>query len=218
MGRDKALIELAGKPLIEHAVIKLKRVCSHVAISSSNPLLSSYAPLVADVHPGCGPIGGIEAALRETPHDWNLFLPVDVPFLPTLHLYAWLQVAQMGYLAGMYAMIFAVGGVPQPTVAMLHRDMRPGISRAIEQGEHRLFRVFELASLELKAQRQSTARHFGIVPYWSELRVDSEAPREGPAWWYPTDAQRRYNAHWFANLNTPEELAEAERHVDALDT
>jgi hypothetical protein len=23
---------------------------------------------------------------------------------------------------------------------------------------------------------------------------------------------------WFANLNTPEEFAEAERHIDALDT
>jgi molybdopterin-guanine dinucleotide biosynthesis protein A len=26
------------------------------------------------------------------------------------------------------------------------------------------------------------------------------------------------DARWFANLNTPEEFAEAERHVDALDT
>ena len=26
------------------------------------------------------------------------------------------------------------------------------------------------------------------------------------------------NASWFANLNTPEEFAEAEKHLDALDT
>ena len=26
------------------------------------------------------------------------------------------------------------------------------------------------------------------------------------------------NVSWFANLNTPEEFAEAEKHLDALDT
>jgi molybdopterin-guanine dinucleotide biosynthesis protein A len=35
---------------------------------------------------------------------------------------------------------------------------------------------------------------------------------------YTTEAQQRAQSLWFANLNTPEEFAEAERHVDALDT
>jgi len=220
MGHDKALMELAGKPLIEHAVAKLKRVCSDVAISSGNPLLSAYAPLVADLHPGYGPIGGIEAALLGTRHEWNLFIPVDVPFLPTLYLYAWLQVVQKARPEGMYAMIFAVNGQPQPTVALLHREIRPGISRAMEQGEHRLFRTFELATRELAEENGFTraTRSFGIFPYWSELNSSPEHPSEGPAWWSITEAQRRYNAHWFDILNTPDEFAEAERRVDALDT
>jgi molybdopterin-guanine dinucleotide biosynthesis protein A len=33
-----------------------------------------------------------------------------------------------------------------------------------------------------------------------------------------TKAQRAARHLWFANLNTPQEFAEAERHVDALDT
>jgi molybdopterin-guanine dinucleotide biosynthesis protein A len=33
-----------------------------------------------------------------------------------------------------------------------------------------------------------------------------------------TDAQQAAKHLWFANLNTPEDFAEAERHVDALDT
>ncbi|XWK49511.1 NTP transferase domain-containing protein [Tunturiibacter empetritectus] len=58
MGRDKALLELAGKPLVRHAVTKLRRVCMDVRILSGNPELAAYAPIVADLHPGCGPMGG----------------------------------------------------------------------------------------------------------------------------------------------------------------
>ena len=64
MGRDKALLELAGKPLVLHAVTKLRRVCAEVSVLSDNPELARYAPLVRDLHAGCGPMGGIEAALR----------------------------------------------------------------------------------------------------------------------------------------------------------
>src|SRR5271156_1644278 len=88
MGRDKALLELGGKPLALHAVTKLQRVCSDVHILSENRELSAYAPLVSDLHPGCGPIGGIEAAFAHSTHEWNLFLPVDMPFFPSALLFA----------------------------------------------------------------------------------------------------------------------------------
>jgi molybdopterin-guanine dinucleotide biosynthesis protein A len=81
MGRDKSLLELAGKPLIAHAVAKLRRICTDVHILGGNPALDEFAPLVPDLHPGCGPLGGLEAALEHSSHDWNLFLPVDVPCL-----------------------------------------------------------------------------------------------------------------------------------------
>ena len=81
MGRDKALLELAGKPLVLHAVVKLRRVCIDVSILGNDPALDAYAPLVRDVHADCGPMGAMEAALLHSRYDWNLFLPVDMPFL-----------------------------------------------------------------------------------------------------------------------------------------
>ena len=51
MGRDKALLELGGKPLVLHAVKKLRRVCMDVRVLGSNPALEAYAPLVPDMHP-----------------------------------------------------------------------------------------------------------------------------------------------------------------------
>lgn len=219
MGRDKALIELAGKPLIEHAVIKLKRVCADVAISSSNPLLGAHAPLISDVHPGCGPIGGMEAALLQTSRDWNLFLPVDVPFLPTVYLHGWLSGMEVTRMMGMRAMIFTVNGEPQPTVALVHRDVGPLLGRAIERGEYKLLLALKGAAQDV-SKRAGFAFESGFweVPYWAEFESTPQRDAAFPEWFRTREAQRRYSAHWFDNLNTPEEFAEAERNVNALDT
>lgn len=82
MGRDKALLELNGETLIELALRKLKAVCVDVAIAGGSPELARFGRVIPDATPGLGPLGGIVAALEQTRHDWNLFLGVDMPFVP----------------------------------------------------------------------------------------------------------------------------------------
>jgi molybdopterin-guanine dinucleotide biosynthesis protein A len=234
MGRDKALIELAGKPLVLHAVVKLRRVCIDVSILSENQALDAYAPLVRDLHPGCGPMGGMEAALLHTQYDWNLFMPVDVPFVPTVYLSGWVRntLPETSRIhrqrpegrrlhGGEHARVrmFTVDGVPQPTLALVHREVRPFLTEALERGEYKLFPVLENACREISV-RNGLPAGVGLwkIPYWSRLTSKPGPQRIGEDWWYTTDAQERNSGRWFANLNTPEEFREAERHVDALDT
>jgi molybdopterin-guanine dinucleotide biosynthesis protein A len=233
MGRDKALLELAGKPLILHAVVKLRRLCMDVNVLGSNPALEAYAPLVKDVHPGCGPLGGMEAALLHSQYDWNLFLPVDVPFLPTAYLSGWVMHAvhradgvirrlHQGFeMPGVHALVwmFRVEGVPQPTVALVHREVLPFLTEALERGEHKLFPVLEKACRDISVSN-GLLPGVGMVaiPYWRQFTSKFGPQREGEDWWSTTEAQERHSGSWFANLNTPEEFAEAERHLDALDT
>src|SRR5450631_3928259 len=82
MGRDKALLEWCGIPLIERAVRSLRSVTSTVRIVGDREDLARFAPVVADTFPASGPLGGIHAALAASSRDWNLFLPVDLPLLP----------------------------------------------------------------------------------------------------------------------------------------
>ena len=117
MGRDKALLELAGKPLVLHAVTKLRRICSEVSILGSNSELEAYAPLVRDLHAGCGPMAGIEAALRSSKYDWNLILPVDVPFLPTFLLDDWLWSVLREPVRDTRLSMLAVDDVPASGIA-----------------------------------------------------------------------------------------------------
>jgi molybdopterin-guanine dinucleotide biosynthesis protein A len=218
MGQDKALLELASEPLVRHAVKKLRRVCMDVRILSGNPELAEYAPTVPDIHPGCGPMGGMEAALAHSIFEWNLFLPVDMPFLPSALVLGWLRNwLREGERSGARVRMFTVDRRPQPGFCLLHRDVKPFLSDAIERGEFKLMPAFEEAGREL-ALRQGLLPGVGLwkVPMTGFRATRGRGQKED--WCYTTEAQQSAQQLWFANLNTPEEFAEAERHIDALDT
>lgn len=223
MGRDKALLELDARPLAARAVRKLERVCRDVHILSGNAELSVYAPLVRDLHEGCGALGGIEAALEHSQHPWNLFLPVDMPFLPASFLHHWSQTVVSKEKRGARLAMFTVNGCPQPAFCLLHKDVTPFVEDAIRRGAYELFAVLEEAGKYL-ARKQGVFSVSALynLPWddnaWFGVESDEDGSyaRKMP-WRTPTQAQLAAKHLWFANLNTPEEFAEAERHLDALE-
>lgn len=87
LGRDKALIELGGKPLVLHASEVLESAVRRVTVVASR---REYAKLglqvISDEWPGSGPLGGIVTALRHSALDaaqcdWNIVLGCDMPFV-----------------------------------------------------------------------------------------------------------------------------------------
>ena len=217
MGRDKALLELAGKPLVQHATIKLARLTNDVNILSSRPELARFAPLVPDLHENCGPIGGLEAALAHSRRDWTLVLPVDMPFLPTSFLELWVREV-IGRPAARVA-LFTVDGQPYPTLCLLHRDVAPSVQKAVGTGGFKLYPVLESAAQELATSRNQHLDSVFFNRMWdyTEAMGWSSLPEEG-SWRTLTKAQMDARRLWFANLNTPEEFRDAEQHLDALDT
>ena len=81
MGRDKSLLRVDGRPMVELALDKLRSLPLAAAprIAGAASDLSCYAAVVADLHPGCGPLSGIEAALAASTQPLNVFLGVDTP-------------------------------------------------------------------------------------------------------------------------------------------
>ncbi len=90
MGRDKAMLQLAGKTLLARAVEIARTVATEVVLLGDRQDLQGADRAIPDLHPGCGPVGGMETALRDLasrPSDSQkaeraCFLPVDMPFLP----------------------------------------------------------------------------------------------------------------------------------------
>jgi molybdopterin-guanine dinucleotide biosynthesis protein A len=94
-GRDKALVEFGGNPLLMQ-IVDLAQAWADpvnvIAAAEKYRHLDSHLEMVEDRWPGEGPLGGIITALQHTAAAdptcrWNLILSCDMPFLSR----AWLE-------------------------------------------------------------------------------------------------------------------------------
>ncbi len=89
-GVDKAMVMLAGRPLLAHVVARLAPQVAAMAISANGDparFAGFGLPVLADAADGpAGPLAGLLAgarwALTAHPRAWLLSAPCDVPFLP----------------------------------------------------------------------------------------------------------------------------------------
>jgi molybdopterin-guanine dinucleotide biosynthesis protein A len=148
-------------------------------------------------------------------------MAVDMPFVPSAYLSWWLHRCLSSKKNEVFGsarvQMFEADGRPQPGLCLLHRDVGPFLTAAIERGEYKLVPVLKDAGMAL-AERDGflPGRGFFCLPLVEFGQSAGGGTGEG--WTHTTEAQQRALPLWFANLNTPEEFAEAERNVDALDT
>jgi molybdenum cofactor guanylyltransferase len=89
MGRDKASVQFKGNSLLSLAVEKVRQLgITEVFISGRAEMDYSTlnCPVLLDLEPGCGPLGGIERGLHASSSAMLLVLAVDLPHMTTAFL------------------------------------------------------------------------------------------------------------------------------------
>ena len=83
MHKDKAFLELEGKPLVERSLTVLQAVFAEVLISSNKAeLYANYeVPVIRDEILGRGPLEGLCQGLKAATYDDVFFVACDMPFL-----------------------------------------------------------------------------------------------------------------------------------------
>ena len=189
MGRDKALVELDGQPLIVHALGILRSAGLAASIAGGQVSLAGFAPLVPDRQTDLGPLSGICCALASTSARWAVFLSVDAPFIPSSLLTCLLRHAQITERA---VTLSSVNGFPQTFPAVVDRAARPWLERELGSGRGGCFAAFQSAAAALH-------QPVSVLAAEPMLQCGQIAhPQALPA------------ARWFMNLNTAEELRRAE--------
>jgi molybdopterin-guanine dinucleotide biosynthesis protein A len=155
MGRDKALLEWDGEPLLLRAARLLgPLVGAPLVIAPPARYENLGLRLVADDNPGLGPLGGIATALRISLHPWNLVIGCDLPYL-TPEWLAFLIERALASSADAALPVSAAGA--EPLCAMYHRRAADAISAALGRGVRKVtdglagLAVLYLASDEWKA-------------------------------------------------------------------
>ena len=179
MGQDKALLPFLGRPLIERVIERVKPLAVEMLVTTNRPEDYGFLglPLVPDLLPGRGALGGLYTALQAAARPLVAIVACDMPFAnPALFA------AERDLLLTSEADIaipFSGEGL-EPFHAVYRRETcLPAIEAALEAGKWR------------------------VDSWFSEVNVHTLQAEE----------IRRYDPRLlcFRNVNTPEELGEAEQ-------
>lgn len=154
-GRDKALVRIGDddQPLLACLIERLGPLVDELFIvAPDRPDYRRFdAPLVIDLHPGEGPLGGILTALRATHCDRCLVVACDLPLLNPV-LLRWM----LEHPDHADAIVPVIPGTSrqgerliwQATQAIYRTSALGAIEEAFRQGERKLARLFDSIRVE----------------------------------------------------------------------
>jgi molybdopterin-guanine dinucleotide biosynthesis protein A len=140
MGTDKAFVTLNGRTLLARLLEVVRSVTTDVCIVGDTAKFSAFAPVVEDVFPGCGPLGGIHAALRVSKAELNLILAVDVPFVSFALLQFLMAHARN---SGASVTVPRINQGWQPLCAIYRREFADAAETALRAGRYRIDALFD---------------------------------------------------------------------------
>jgi len=139
MGRNKAFLELGGRPLVRIVVDRLMEVCSEILIVTGE--VGSYVGLgvavVEDRFQDVGVLGGLHAGLAAASNDLTLAVGCDMPFLKPKVLRAFAAWAE-----GYDVAILRHNGYLEPLHGAYRRSCLQPIEAAIRAGKRRVVSFF----------------------------------------------------------------------------
>jgi molybdopterin-guanine dinucleotide biosynthesis protein A len=139
MGKDKAFLSLAGRPMIEHVLKALSDSVERVIIVTNSPeAYASYdALVVTDAGDRRGPLTGIYSGLLRSPDEYNLVVACDMPFLNSRLLTYMVSQAE-----GYDVVLPKIGDCTEPLHAVYRRGLLPVIDDRIKKEQQRIQNIF----------------------------------------------------------------------------
>jgi molybdopterin-guanine dinucleotide biosynthesis protein A len=156
MGGDpKALMELGGRRIVERVLDVMRAVTERVLLVTNTPDLYGFLglPMVPDVFPDGGALGGIYSGLRAAPGEAAFTVACDMPFLhPDV---ARLVIARAGEGD---VVVPRAGGQLQTLHALYAKACLPAIETRLRAGRLKIVGFFEDVRVVEVAEAE-VARH-----------------------------------------------------------
>ncbi|MCP4405963.1 MAG: molybdenum cofactor guanylyltransferase [bacterium] len=141
MKQDKAFLDIGGKMLIERVLEVVTPLFSNVLINSNTPRRFERwgVPVIPDVFPNTGPLGGIYTGLVHARTDHVFCVACDLPFLNP-DLIAFMQTRA----SGCDVLVPKTSDGLHPLHAVYSRRCRTTIEARLREGRFKIFDLFPL--------------------------------------------------------------------------
>ena len=159
MGADKAFVEFRGETLLDRVLVLARALTHEVFLVGERERFAAFAPVVEDVFPGHGPLGGIHAALAASTRELNLVLAVDTPLLTPALLRFLVEQAQA---CTAVVTVPRVGGGFQPLCAVYRPPFREAAEAALRQRHNKIDALF--SALPVRILEAEELARFEFLP------------------------------------------------------
>lgn len=149
--------------MIEAVATALGTACERLVILGAEDAMTAL-PHIADLRPGCGPLGGIEALLASGVDTQYLVCPCDLPFVTSELFNALLGPTQAA------ATVLRLEGSAQiePLPARISGEAIDAIKRLLDEGRRAVYQLMQTIDVaEISAPKA-----------WSKLLTNVNTPQE----------------------------------------
>jgi len=177
---DKAFLDFRGQTLLDRALGVMGAVCGRVTIVGDPAKFAKAGSVIADIFPGCGPLGGVHAALVHSLAELNLMLAVDMPFVSSELLAFLFDVAAAEDNAG-----HAVVTIPrtsrglQPLCAIYRREFSAVAEQALRAGKNKIDAAFSSVAVRVIGERELAAAGFSEQSFFNVNTPEDRLAAEG---------------------------------------
>ncbi len=175
---DKAFLDFGGQTLLDRARGVMGAVCGRVAIVGDPAKFAKYGSIVADIFPGCGPLGGIHAALVYSSAELNLMLAVDMPFV-SCELLTFLFAAAEDNASHAMVTIPRTSRGLQPLCAIYRRDFSAVAEQALRAGKYKIDAAFSSVPVVVIEERELVAAGFSEQSFFNVNTPQDRLAAEG---------------------------------------
>ena len=142
MGQDKALLPWKGSTLIQSVAREVFNAAGNVTLIGSPQRYGKLGfPVIPDKIEGCGPLGGLHAALSATSAEWNVLVACDMPAITSQLIEQLLEAAEG---SGCDALVPETPGGLEPLCAVYHARLLPAVESAIHS---KLLKMHDFVSI-----------------------------------------------------------------------
>lgn len=148
MGKDKGLIELNGKPMIQHVIDHIDPVCNQVLISANDRAYEEFGyPVHYDEINEIGPAGGIISCLKHSVNEKNIIISCDLPYASTQFIRKLLD------LSGDYKITLPKSGPYfQPLCAVYSKEVYSVFLESVNKGIYSLKSIIKEIRIQVIMQ------------------------------------------------------------------
>jgi len=147
MGQDKRLLSVGEETLYARSLSVLQAIFERVVVvvAQDSPLVASDAPVLRDVIPHCGSLGGLYTGLKQAGTQWVFAVACDMPFLDPDTIRHFIGLKGEGDVI----MAKLQNGF-QPMHALYHRNCLPTMESLIHAQDFKIQRLADHPALRVR--------------------------------------------------------------------